>query len=55
MDEELIQLIGGRAERPGEGRLASRCRRIAAYIDAPRSRVCALASTRRIPAATARR
>jgi hypothetical protein len=57
IDEELIeqiaervaQLIGERPERAAEDGWLRGAERIAAYIDAPRSRVYALVSARRIP------
>jgi excisionase family DNA binding protein len=57
IDEELIEqiaeraaeLIGERSERAAEDGWLRGADRIAAYIDAPRSRVYALASARRIP------
>ena len=57
MDEELIEriaeraaeLIGERSKGSTEDGWLRGADRIAAYIDAPRSRVYALASARRIP------
>ncbi len=57
VDEELIEqiaeraaaLVGQRSERQAEDGWLRGADRIAAYIDAPRSRVYALASARRIP------
>jgi hypothetical protein len=57
IDEELIEQIAVRAvelmkeqsERPREDAWLRGADRIAAYIDAPRSRVYALASAHRIP------
>jgi hypothetical protein len=57
MDDELIEqiaeraaeLIGGRSERREPDGWLRGADKIAAYIDAPRSRVYALTSARRIP------
>jgi hypothetical protein len=57
IDEELVEriaeraaeLIGERSKNPAEDGWLRGADRIAAYIDAPRSRVYALVSARRIP------
>lgn len=43
------ELVAARSERPAEDGWLRGAERIAAYIDAPRSRVYALVSARRIP------
>ena len=47
--ERAAELIGERSKSPAEDGWLRGADRIAAYIDAPRSRVYALVSARRIP------